>query len=170
MKLIGQGAFTRAYQKDKKTVVLHSIDPIKECMSLWFPESPLFPDIKRINYLDDGTGIYEMEYYPKVKSLKNALSDSQWGIYQDLRRIFEKERYDTPNNPNMFFYYWHEKFNSIKNKRVRKLMKEALDACGNYGTDICFEISPRNVAVKNGKLILIDCFYLYSKLDEVRSK
>ena len=38
----------------------------------------------------------------------------------------------------------------------------------DYGEDICFEISPRNVAVDNGKLILLDCFFKRSALDELR--
>ena len=36
----------------------------------------------------------------------------------------------------------------------------ALDACGNWSTNVMFEISPRNIAVDNGQLVLLDCFFL----------
>jgi hypothetical protein len=49
-------------------------------------------------------------------------------------------------------------------------MLDALDACANYGNDVCFEISPRNVAVKNGKLVLMDCFFMADKLQEIQAE
>jgi hypothetical protein len=49
-------------------------------------------------------------------------------------------------------------------------MQDAVEACANYGSDVMFEISPRNVAVHNGNLILLDCFFIKSKLREVRDK
>ncbi|UZT50044.1 hypothetical protein [Enterobacter phage 01_vB_Eclo_IJM] len=60
----------------------------------------------------------------------------------------------------------------LRLKTVREGLMDvlmALDACANFGSDIQFEISPRNVRAVNGKLILVDCFFLVSKLQEVRS-
>lgn len=48
-----------------------------------------------------------------------------------------------------------------------QIILEALDACLNYGSSVRFEISPRNVAVQDGQLVLLDCFYLQSTLNEV---
>ena len=171
LKLIGKGVFTKCYQKDEKTVILHSKCPLKECMSFgWFPDTPLFPKLERIDYLDDGeTQVYEMKYYPKVKSLKNNLKESQWKIYKELVRI-RRENINTPKNHHMLYNHWQKAFKTIKNRRVKDIMLQALDACANYGSDICFEISPRNVAVDKGKLVLLDVFFMYSKLQEVRSK
>jgi len=49
MKLIGKGAFTKAYlMDDQTTVFLKSSCPIKEVMALgWFPDSSLFPVLCR---------------------------------------------------------------------------------------------------------------------------
>ena len=64
----------------------------------------------------------------------------------------------------------YEAFAAIEDEDLKEVMIEALEACGNYGSDVAFEISPRNVAVKDGKLILLDCFFMKSKLNQVRSK
>jgi hypothetical protein len=42
----------------------------------------------------------------------------------------------------------------------KDILLQAVDACSNYSTNVYFEISPRNVAVKDGKLILLDVFFL----------
>ena len=163
MKLIGKGAFTKAYLKDdNKTVFLKSVCPIKECMAYgWFPESYLFPTLESV-----GNNEYEMQYYPKVTSLKQNLSKHQWELYKTLRNL------------NMFgdfytdkFTHWHEQFDTIPNKfsKEREALKEALDGCANYGYDIGFEISPRNVATKGKKLVLLDCFFSVSQLHKVRT-
>lgn len=161
LKVIGKGAFTICYQLNKKEVILKSIDPIKECMGYgWFPDSKVFPEVK---VLDEG--IYKMEYYPRVKSLKNTLKPKQYEIYKELRELNVRHQ----KNSCDYFNLWHKEFDKVKNKRVREALKNGLDACGNYGLDIQFEISPRNVAVKNGMLILLDCFFIKSKLEQVRS-
>ena len=171
MKLIGKGAFTKAYLNDNgKTVTLYSVCPIKECMALGgFPKSPLFPKLERIDYLDSGEGVYIMEYYPKVKSLKNALYPNQYAIYRELRGL-RGLKISLTQNPYDGYRELYNAFKALKNRRVREVMLYALEACANYGSDIGFEISPRNVAVKNKKLVLLDCFFINSKLNEVRSK
>jgi len=62
---------------------------------------------------------------------------------------------------------WYKEFSKVTNITLRNSLQEAIDACANYGSDIKFEISPRNVAVKNGNLILLDCFFVGSKQIEV---
>lgn len=161
------GAFTVAYvDSGLKNVYLKSVCPIKDCMAHgWFPESDLFPTIEPITCTQ---GIYKMEYFPRVKSLKEALDPDQWAIYQTLRAVKDEIRYTLNSHQN------HEMitraFNTIKCDELRETMQEALDACANYGTEIGFEISPRNVAVKNGKLILLDVFFNTKKLSEVDKK
>ena len=155
MKLIGKGNFTRAYLRQDGKVLLKSVCPIKECMSIgWFPESKLFPKLEYID-CDDHSKFYLTEYYPKVSSLKNSLNKNHWAMYKELQQLqkcFGVYKYDLLD-------YWQKTFPMIKNKKLRETMMEALDACSNYGTSIGFEISPRNVATKNGKLILLDCFF-----------
>jgi hypothetical protein len=165
-KLIGRGSFTWAYLIPNEKVLLVSRCPIKECMSFgWFPESPLFPTLECLGWADkEDFKEYEMEYYPKVRSLKNNLDPDQYQIYKDLRAL------QLPFgilNKHDYFQEWHKLFDTLQNEELRDIMKEALDACSNYGSDIGFEISPRNVATKNGKLILLDCFYQITKLQGI---
>lgn len=161
LKLIGKGAFTKAYLDTNNNVILHSIDPIKECMAMgWFPDSPLFPEIKTTG----DNEVYIMKYYPRVSSLKQNLKPAQWLIYQQLRKLTctrTKNRYDLS-------YNWYIAFESLENKELAETMCKAIDACGNYGSDIDFEISPRNVATDDGNLILLDCFFSLSKLYSTR--
>lgn len=167
MKLLGKGAFTSCYKKSNTRVLLESSCPIKECMSLgWFPSSELFP---KIYFADDNrTNTYEMKYYPKVSSLKQNLKPAQWEIYKQLREItldysIVKTKYDYANG-------YISSFKKLKNKRLSDTMIEAMEACMNYGSDIGFEISPRNVAVNKGNLILLDCFFHVSTLLEIKRK
>ena len=72
---------------------------------------------------------------------------------------------------NMYDSYQavYNAFNQLDDEELKETMLEALDACTNCGSDVAFEISPRNVAVKDGKLILLDVFFMKSALNEVRS-
>ena len=161
------GAFTVAYvDSGLKNVYLKSVCPIKEVMAQgWFPESDLFPTV---GFAGRTQGLYKMEYFPKVPSLKDALDPDQWELYKTLRNVKDRIEYTENSHQN------HESitmaFNTIKDESLREVMQEALDACANFGTEIGFEISPRNVAVKNGKLILLDVFYNVAKLREIRIK
>lgn len=157
-ELIGKGSFTKCYRIGRK-VRLVSTDPAKECAALgWGSDSRLFPRIKRTE-----TGVYEMEYFPKVKSLKAALRPDQYKLYRALRNI------NVCPTKGDFAYLdeLRKQFNKLLPKRVSKALNEQIDGLMNYGADIRFEISPRNVAVKNGKLILLDCFFFASKLREI---
>jgi len=163
MKLIGKGTFTKCYLNDDgKTVTLFSSDPIKECMANgWFPRSRLFP---KITY-DNSNECYRMEYYPKVTSLKTSLTTAHYTIYKELKEVAD---ICAPRNPYEWYVFWYERFETlITNKRVKEALLEALDACTNYGHDIGFEVSPGNVAVKKGKLVLLDCFFMREHLIKV---
>jgi hypothetical protein len=165
LKKIGKGTFTTAYlMDDKKTVLLKSTCPIKECMACgWYPDSYLFPEVNPTNKYNE----YTMAYYPRVSSLKNTLSARQYRLYKALRAL----PFCSSENKHMSFHHWHDQFNSLpaEFKAEKQALSEALDACKNYGSDIAFEISPRNIAVKGRKLVLLDCFFSISKLQEVRA-
>lgn len=173
LPLIGRGMFSAVYRKNVKTVLIKSIDPVKECMALgWFPSSRMFPKTTRVALLDDdqGTALYEQRYYPKVKSLKTALKPAEWEFYRVLREVH--------NNVNRFLddYKALDSLQSListmpsKYARKKAALLGAIDALTNYGPDVRFEISPRNVAVHNGRLILLDCFFMVGKVREVRTQ
>ncbi len=162
LKRIGRGLFTTCYRLDANTVMLKSSDPIKECMALgWFPVSEHFPLVTCVT-----DGIYKMQYFPKTASLKKNLDADQWQLYKHLKDLFNT--FWLPNDRACRRLAWLKHFDNLPEQfsSTREALQEAIDAIGNYGEDVCFEISPRNVRACNGKLILLDCFFLYSAFIE----
>ena len=169
MKLIGSGTFTKCFLNDDGvTVTLKSKCSAKECMGFgWFPESYLFPIIERFDYDDNGFGWYTMRFYPRAP-LSKALEPKQWQLYKVLRAL------KTPyirNNSKDTYSLWCDLFSTLPEEfaEEREALLEALCAMTNYGSDIEFEISPRNVRAVNGKLLLLDCFFVVSQLKAKRS-
>lgn len=160
-KVIGKGTFTTCYRAGNSNKVLIKSDcPAKECMSLgWFGNSRLFPKVKQELIDNKGNYFYSMPYYKKQKSLKNSLIKKDYELYKFLRGFHVTSGY----------HKLYKAFSKIKNRRVRTALLEALDGLANFGDDITFEISPRNVAVSNtGRLILLDCFFFINQLNEKR--
>lgn len=157
MELIGKGAFSKVYKLNEKQVLIKSVCYAKECISLNI-NSKWFPKLERTDYNE-----YICEYYPKVKSLKEALKPEQYKIYQELRKlnVYCNNSYD-------YLDGWRKEFKKLKNTSLKNSLLEVLTDLSNYGTQIGFEISPRNVAVKNGNLILLDVFYMRDQLERVR--
>ena len=168
LERIGKGTFTTCYRLNKKEVILETTDHVKECMSFgWGFDSSVFPTIE---YVDEGVycpkfdtnnKLYKSKYYPKVRSLKTALRPQQYELYKELRRL----SIDIPQRDCEFADEWRKAFKTVSNKRMREALLEAVDGLGNYGCDVRFEISPRNVAVYRGRLVLLDCFFLKSQLE-----
>jgi len=165
-ELVGKGSFSTVYRKSEKEVLIFSNDKVKECMSLgFFPSCRLFPKVINTNNTILEKPVYTMKYYKKVSSLKNTLEPKEYSFYKELRKLY---------NDNLCIGYnnLYKLFNSLpsKYKYKKSLLLNALNGLINYGDDMRFEISPRNVTVNNGKLILLDCFYFSSQLEEVRRK
>jgi hypothetical protein len=167
-RLIGKGAFTRAYLLSNGTVEPVSSDPVKECLALWgFGDSALWPQLERGEYRDDGKQVYRMQFYPKVKSLKDALLPDQYALYAALRELPTARH----ANPSLLSDELRKVFGALPDQfaNEREALLCAIDALGNYGTDLKFEISPRNVSAVDGKLVLLDVFFFVSKLTNGRS-
>lgn len=170
-ELVKKGSFTTAYVYENK-VILRSNDPIKECMAQgWFPDSELFPTIKFSDLESDNKEfrIYEMERFEISRSVKNKISDWDYNeIYRPLKNLTVD--WDWINH-----YNWQDNFIQAINlselpDSIKISLIEAYESCMNFSHEIRFEISPRNVSSKDGKLILRDCFFDYRKLKEVRSR
>lgn len=161
MKLIGKGAFTKAYLLDNGKVQLHSCCPIKEVMSLgWFPESRLFPTISRVD-----SEVYEMDYLTRVTAPKRQLCEGDYKLYKALQVV----DYDHSAGDYHGIYKSLEK-NLAGFAELEEIL-EALDGCSNIGSEIGFEISPRNIAVTaDGHLIMADCFFCIKTLERLRNK
>lgn len=149
MKLIGKGAFTKAYLLESGRVQLHSCCPIKECMAAgWFPESKLFPVLDLID-----SGVYEMEYLTRVTAPKRQLNENSYKLYKALQRVFGEYCMN-------YFEIYKSLEKHLNGFTELEEILEALDACSNFGTELGFEISPRNISVdEEGNLIMADCFF-----------
>lgn len=159
IQLIGKGIFSKVYRLNEHEVLIKSNDPVKECMAL-FIDSFLVP---KLNSLDNND--YTMEYFAPVKSLKESLFPDQYQLYKELRAL----SVGYVANSNDLYFEWCKQFETISNEDVREDLLQVMGCLADYGSDISFEISPRNVAVKDGKLILLDCFFLKGHLQQVRS-
>ncbi len=159
-KLIGKGSFSKVYDNGDDTVTIISNCPTKECMSFgWGNDGRLFPQVERLDYLADGDSVFSMKKYNKVSSLKKSLCEKDYRFYKFLRNLptYNKDYYDL-----------HTMFSSFPTEYQEESQQllEMLDALTNYGSDMRFEISPRNVAVDGDQLVLLDCFFFLSKLKQ----
>ena len=168
LKQIGKGSFSTVYKKTSNKVLIKSNDKAKECFSHgWGNNSKLFPNIERLDYLEsEDKNLYEMKYYPKCIAPKQQLNKKSYERYLLLRNL--------ANNflvPNMHdgFNKLYELFSNINDKYLKDSLIEAIEGLSNYGSDIAFEISPRNISyTKSGNLILLDCFFFKSDLLKLR--
>lgn len=156
MEKIGRGSFSTVYKKNNNTVLIKSLDPIKECMSLgWFPKSRYFANIKRMSVNDDYS-FYEMKLFEKVRAPKQVLKPTEYKKYLQLRAV-ANSFFDSKNYYNCFKKSLQE---LVSDKKLIQAILDAHNACSNYSEKVRFEISPRNIAAtKSGNLILLDCFF-----------
>jgi hypothetical protein len=163
-KLIGRGAFSKVWDNGDGTVTIKSKDYAKECMAL-FIDSDRFPKIECIDCDCDNGSTYIMPKYNKVKAIKRDLSAHDYGLYTYLRKVVSIENHNMHN-----YYKLFDLFSSMPEQYAneRAQLLDALGELANYGQDICFEISPRNVFIVNGKLIFADVFFFRSQSREVK--
>ena len=169
LKLIGKGLFSKVYSNsDLDYVIINKNDYIKEAMAFeWFPDSKYFPKIEEIEIGEDY--YWKMKKYNKTRKVKGLLNHNDYMFYQELRKIFKtkpiiKNKYDS-------FEVLYKLFKeSSLTEEQKELMLDAVNACSNYGSDVGFEISPRNIFIENGNLILADCFYIISQAEKIKTK
>lgn len=172
LKQIGKGAFSKVYLKNKRKVIIKTKDYTKRCYAYYIDiDNTLIPNTEDLGYnqddLNDDFEYYVQTFYPKVKSLKQNLTPFEYGFYKELQKLNYKQYSD---NPYYGLDILRNLFESLPNKywRKKEMLQDILNALSNYDTDIKFEISPRNVAIKNKKLILLDCFYFQNQLEKAR--
>jgi len=174
IKSIGYGSFTKAYTSDShEGVILVSWDKVREIQALgFFPESPLFPIVQwagdelNTHMLNRTRNTrpcetYLMPYYGKVTAPKKQLNNQAYQIYKVLRRIA------STNNCHGYNKLFKLFDNAPLPIDVKNALLDALNGLSDYGADICFEISPRNISISDsGGLVLRDCFFFKHQLAE----
>lgn len=179
-KNIGKGAFTNCYDMLDGKVLLETVDPQKEAIACnWFPESKLLPTIEdapaKYNSEKMRGGSYLQYYispkYNKVRGYKQDLKPIDQKRYQELKKFYDNLPVP-PDNKHYCLDVLRDNLNSAKMRpMLKELLNDCFDAMANYGSDIWFEISPRNIATDaKGNMILLDCFYMIGKLNDVRTK
>lgn len=159
-KLIGKGAFSKAYLRDDGQVEVHSTCMAKECYALFSQDNPLAPMISKHDTSRNGTPVYLMPFYPRMRKPSAQLNPQALGLYKALRKLF--------NESYGLDYYKLTKglqaladAGTISATDAENVASLASDV-GN-GIDpstMRFEISPRNVSCDDqGNLILLDCFF-----------
>ena len=174
---------------DDEVALLASCCPIKELYSMgWLPESldlvanvdentqvalcqqVAFPYCEKLNCFDDGNyQLYVMPVYEKFS--KATVSPKQWEFYRLLRSLLDTcitnrvQDVLTLIRKSGPLADWME---TGFNEDLRDWLCDALETTLNYGDDIRMEVSPRNLAVDEyGRLILLDVFYSYNRLQKV---
>jgi len=164
LKKIGRGSFTHAYLNDKGECILHSFDTMKLAVAenLFVPNHRMFPPIELTGeerfIFGRWTKEMKMEYLPRPKSLKNNLTPRQWRLYKALVVVMNSTCYKRACERAGEIY---KAFQSMPSefKGEKEALCDMIEGLRNYASEIGFEISPRNVTVKGGKLILLDCFF-----------
>lgn len=161
-KLIGKGAFSRAYQIGESQVEVISSCPTKECYAMFSQGNPFAPVIEHIGQKDE-KGIFHMPLYPKIKSIKTQFNARALHVYRELRKLgLDAENYQ-------HFCKMVENL-SLTQDEKDNIISLASDVCNAIDCrDMRFEISPRNVSCDgNGNLIMLDCFFCMKQLRKVR--
>lgn len=148
--LIGKGVFTKAY-KYKGRVYIKSVDNSKECIALFCRGHRYLPAITRLDYLDDGSAIYSMPFYNKLKkSNKKA-----WEQYKNLWNFFSEYNYDAERILSNIDQL--KTSTGLKNSLIRLI---EMMANYNHYENIKLELPRHNLAVtKSGRLILLDIIF-----------
>jgi hypothetical protein len=155
-KLIGKGAFTKAYQVGENEVEVHSFCPAKECYAMFSQGNQFAPVIERKE-----TGIYKMPLYPKVRAPSHQFNPRALHIYKTLRKMFR-------TTANLDYQNFCKAVNVLPLTECERdaLIEMAGDVCNAIDCkDVRFEISPRNVTHdESGNLVLLDCFFSVATL------
>jgi len=163
LKLIGQGSFSRVYKLDEETVLIRSRDPAKECYSMYQMESDRFPILEYMgdDERDKRFSFYKSKFY-KRQPLKSSLRPEEYELYKALKTMWHQSF--GQQRPDDGYNFWYEEVGKLPDKFATEVegIRDCLGSLANWGSDICFEISPRNVAVDDGRLILLDCFFFDS--------
>lgn len=163
LKLIGRGMFSRVYAENDSTVLINSCDPIKECLASWgLADSELFPTLERVEY-GCYSSLFRMKRYNKVRAPKQELESWDYNVYLECRKLMSMSYDDN-----------YQFANCVKSldldEETKGALVEGFESCMNYTNNVGFEISPRNIAVDNGKLILLDVFFDKNRVLAIRSK
>lgn len=165
-KLIGKGAFTRAYQIGLNQVEVISSCPAKECYAMFSQGNPFAPVTEHVGTNNDGKGIFHMPLYPKMKAITTQLNAESLHVYRQLRLLM---KWDNVRDYDSFCYTVNHDL-ILTDGQKENIISLAGDVCNAIDCrHLRFEISPRNVSCDSqGNLIMLDCFFCMKTLAKLR--
>lgn len=161
-KLIGKGAFTKAYQISETEVEIISKCPAKECYALFSQGNPFAPKIER-NY--DKENAFLMPLYAKVKAPKKQLNARAYEVYKEIRTFgWDCTYYNFVKEVEISVF--------LSEEEKENIISLAGDVCNGIDPEnMRFEISPRNISCdEEGNLIMLDCFFCAKTLHNTCSR
>lgn len=157
LKTIGRGMYTVCKQIDNLSVYLITNCPTKEAYSTGWIESNLFPCLEFVDILDNGKKVYKSPYYPKLPL--STLDRDSYMMYRTLRD-WSAQYYPNYYRLTNAASYLIDKAGNLPEGGLRDDIIQAIETLKNWSKNVHFEISPRNVRAVNGKLLLLDCFFI----------
>jgi len=166
-KLIGKGFFTRCYDTQDGRVELHTFCNIKPAYAEWgVGDGRLFPVMEKIDTrydrYDNAISVLTCKKFPKVSSLKSALKPAHYALYRTLKSIAYR-------NVSTHDFYRAVKDSKSIHHAYKTDILTAIDDIHNYASFVGVEISPRNVAVDGGRLVLLDIFFDRDQVKAIRT-
>jgi len=158
-KLIGRGAFSKAYQIGLNEVELISSCPSKECYAMFAQGNPLCPVIEKKDF-----DSYKMPLYPKVRSIKQ-LNDNGQLIYKELSKL-------SGNCDDLYDFLKKVDCLAIDDDQKEQIKELAEIVCNAIDPiNLRFEISRRNITHNpDGSIVLLDCFFCIKTLINTRKQ
>lgn len=156
LKVLATGSFSTAFIQKNGRILLKSADIPKQAMSdRLFPKHRLFPEVNYVGH-EGSKALYDMPRYKQGDIRKLLNSERQKRLYDALDEILYRV-----NNRNSFEENI-EVLKSIPSEFYRE--KKAIIAAYEFifqfvKGELCMEHWDCNLAVKGGKLIMLDSFF-----------
>jgi hypothetical protein len=166
LPIIGRGAFTKCFELNANEVLLLSCDPVKECNAAgWMPKTDRLINLERIDY----DGVFALYKAPKMPKFKvGDLSLPEYALFKQVKKFCNSLQWPTNDYPRLYYFRDKLKESELPDD-IKELLVDCGEACMNYGPKLGFEFSPRNLSTKGGKIVFLDCFYLWDILQSVRT-
>ena len=153
-KMIGRGSYSKVFLKDSKTVIIYSIDPIKEKLSKATFDGDIDKEI--IPYLyPSKDGGYTMKKLIPITNLQKQLQSKD---YKLLRELLKLQKYKK----------WYKKINSMEKVSIQMIntVNLLIDIIGTENLHL--DVANVNVMLDKDtkRIVLTDIFMIKETKNE----
>jgi hypothetical protein len=106
-----------------------------------------------------------MDRLERPRSLKKAIPEKDYDLFKRLQKFMDEDVFGIGKYSNFTISYLHNVIAESDHLEpwAKDFLVESVSGCANAGCDPTFEISQRNVAVQNGRLVLLDVWFMISE-------